>query len=144
MLKKKYAKELKGNENCPHCGAQLIKIEPAEDFNGKSYKQKFACNKCGIDGFFVFEYKLKSAKYKIEKGKNNMTFKEALDAKEENIYAEYQMRAARIVNWLLENDEITEEESEELYQLLWSEISESDDEFDQLVYEYIDQIREEE
>jgi hypothetical protein len=73
-----------------------------------------------------------------------MTFKEALDAKEENIYAEYQMRAARIVNWLLENDEITEEESEELYQLLWSEISESDDEFDQLVYEYIDQIREEE
>lgn len=69
-----------------------------------------------------------------------MTFKEALAAKEENIYAEYQIRAARIVNWLIESNEIKEEEAEKVYDELWNEISESDDEYDEIVYNYIEEI----
>jgi polyhydroxyalkanoate synthesis regulator phasin len=72
-----------------------------------------------------------------------MTFKEALAAKDKQVYAEYQMRAARIVNWMLEQGEIKEDESEELYLRLWSNISESDDEFDETVFYILAELRSE-
>jgi len=72
-----------------------------------------------------------------------MTFKEALAAKDKQVYAEYQMRAARIVNWMLEQGEIKEDESEELYIRLWSNISESDDEFDEVVFYILAEIKSE-
>jgi polyhydroxyalkanoate synthesis regulator phasin len=72
-----------------------------------------------------------------------MTFKEALAAKDKQVYAEYQMRAARIVNWMLEQGEIKEDESEELYLRLWSNISESDDEFDETVFYVLAEMRSE-
>jgi polyhydroxyalkanoate synthesis regulator phasin len=70
-----------------------------------------------------------------------MTFKEALAAKEKDSYAEYQMRAARIVNWFLEQGEITEDETEEFYLDLWDAISESEDEFDEIAYDILETLR---
>jgi polyhydroxyalkanoate synthesis regulator phasin len=70
-----------------------------------------------------------------------MTFKEALAAKEKDTYAEYQMRSARIVNWFLEQGEITEDETEEFYLDLWDAISESEDEFDEIAYDILEILR---
>jgi len=70
-----------------------------------------------------------------------MTFKEALAAKEADRYAEYKMRAARIVNWFLEQGEITEDETEEFYLDLWDAISESEDEFDEIAYDILETLR---
>ncbi len=70
-----------------------------------------------------------------------MDFKQALAAKEKEIYAEYQMRAARITAWLLEQGEITEKESEEVYNELWNDISESEDEYDSLAMEVVERVR---
>jgi hypothetical protein len=72
-----------------------------------------------------------------------VNFKQALKAKEKNIHAEYQMRAARIVGWLIEQNEITEEESEEVYNSLWNDISKSDDEYDQIALDIVEEIRDE-
>jgi len=70
-----------------------------------------------------------------------MTFKEALEAKNKNINAEYQMRAARIVNWFIEQGEIEEIEADEFYLELWDSISESEDEFDEIAYSILEDIR---
>jgi hypothetical protein len=66
-----------------------------------------------------------------------MTFKEALEAKNKNINAEYQMRAARIVNWVQEQHKISDEIAEELYSELVEAIIDSDDEFDSTAIEML-------
>jgi hypothetical protein len=66
-----------------------------------------------------------------------MTFKEALEAKNKDTYLEYHMRAARIVNWVQEQHEISDEIAEELYSELVEAIIDSDDEFDELAIEML-------
>jgi hypothetical protein len=73
-----------------------------------------------------------------------MTFKEALELRNEQPDLEHQLRAAKIVSWLIDNDEILKKEAEELYTRLWDEIANSDEEWDHLVYDIIEQMREEE
>jgi hypothetical protein len=70
-----------------------------------------------------------------------MNFKQALKAKKKDIQAEYQMRAARITNWLLEEGRISGEECEDVYNELWNDIAESADEFDELATESVEKVR---
>lgn len=72
-----------------------------------------------------------------------MTFKEALEIREQDTELEHQLRAAKIVSWLLDQEEIKEDEAEELFLRLWDDISNSDDEFDDIVFNIIEDIREE-
>jgi hypothetical protein len=66
MWKKKFEHELKGEGYCPHCLAELIDVGSNKDFDGALYRQVFTCDNCGSEGFFVFEYSLKLASYKVE------------------------------------------------------------------------------
>jgi hypothetical protein len=66
MWKKKFEHELDGEGYCPHCLAELNDIGSTEDFDGASYRQAFSCDNCGSEGFFIFEYSLKLASYKVD------------------------------------------------------------------------------
>jgi hypothetical protein len=67
-----------------------------------------------------------------------MTFAEALEAKNKDINAEYQMRAARIVSWLLDIGKIKKEEAENFYNRFWNVLFDSDDEFDDVALFIVD------
>jgi hypothetical protein len=73
-----------------------------------------------------------------------MNYKEALELREENYDLEHQLRAAKIVSWLVNSGEFPEEKAESLYERLWDVIANSDEEFDMIVYDVIDQMKEEE
>lgn len=70
-----------------------------------------------------------------------MTFKEALAAKENNTRLEYEMRAARIANWVREQEGLDDEFTEALYSVLKEEIADSKDEFDETAYEILEELR---
>jgi polyhydroxyalkanoate synthesis regulator phasin len=73
-----------------------------------------------------------------------MTYKEALEIRNESPDLEHQLRSAKIVSWLVKNGEIEEEKAEDLYSRLFDVIANSDEEFDMIVYDIIDQMKEEE
>jgi hypothetical protein len=73
-----------------------------------------------------------------------MTFKEASELREKNYDLEHQLRAVKIVNWLVENDEFPESKAEALYERLWDEIANSEEIFDQIVYDIIEEMKDEE
>jgi len=70
-----------------------------------------------------------------------MTLQEALELREENYDLEHQLRAAKIVDWLVRNGEFPEEKAEDLYERLWYEIANSEEIFDQIVYDIIEEMK---
>jgi hypothetical protein len=71
-----------------------------------------------------------------------MTFQEALEIREQDRDLEHYLRAAKIVDWLVNHEEIKEDEVDDVFATLVDEIANSEDEFDSLVYGIIEDIRE--
>jgi polyhydroxyalkanoate synthesis regulator phasin len=72
-----------------------------------------------------------------------LSLTEAIEMRNANPDLEHQLRAAKVVEWMLDNGEVNEEESEELYIRLIDEMYNSDEEYDSLALEIVREIREE-
>jgi hypothetical protein len=70
-----------------------------------------------------------------------MTFKEALKQKQKNINLEYELRAARIANWVNEQESLTNAKVEKLYNALVEVLREDPDDMDAVAYELLEDIK---
>lgn len=71
-----------------------------------------------------------------------MTFEEVLKLQSDNPELEHQLRAAKIVNWMLTHGELEQSEAEELFAELEAAIYNSEEEFDEIARIIRDEIRE--
>ena len=70
-----------------------------------------------------------------------MKFTEARKLREDNPNLEHELRAAKVTAWMLDNNKISKSETQDLYEGLIDSMYNSEEEYDQIVYYILDEIR---